>query len=96
MASMEDIAAMKINSMLNRGSKKDYYEIYELLNYYSLKDLLDFYKSKYNFSSELIVIKSLIYFEDADQEPDPKILKSVFWNEVKNKLNEEMTKAFNV
>jgi hypothetical protein len=46
MASVEDIAAMKINSTMNRGSKKDFYDIYELLNHFTFQELISFYSSK--------------------------------------------------
>lgn len=88
MASVEDIAAMKLNSTMNRGSKKDFYDIYELLKHFTLKDLISFYTSKYDFSSQLIVLKSLVYFDDAEQEPDPVSVKLTSWNSVKQKISE--------
>lgn len=88
MASVEDIAAMKFNSTMNRGSKKDFYDIYELLNHFSLQELLTLYISKYDFSSQLIVLKSLVYFDDADQEPDPVLTKPTSWEMIKKRITE--------
>jgi predicted nucleotidyltransferase component of viral defense system len=88
MASVEDIAAMKLNSTVNRGSKKDFYDIYELLNHFTLQELISFYTSKYDFSSQLIVLKSLVYFDDAELEPDPVSVKPISWNSVKQKISE--------
>ncbi len=85
-AAVEDIAAMKFNSMMNRGSKKDFFDIFELLNHFSLKDLLVFHAKKYNFSSQMTVLKSLVYFADAENEPDPVSIKSENWNTVKQKI----------
>jgi predicted nucleotidyltransferase component of viral defense system len=88
MASVEDIAAMKLNSMMNRGSKKDFYDIYELLNHFTLPELISFYTSKYDFSSQFILLKSLVYFDDAEPEPDPVSIKPTSWNLVKQKISE--------
>ncbi len=86
--SVEDIAAMKLNSTMNRGSKKYFYDIFELLNHFNLEELISFHASKYDFSSQLILLKSLIYFEDAEQEPDPVSVKNITWGAVKNKIVE--------
>ena len=71
---------------MNRGSKKDFFDIFELLNHFSLKDLLVFHAKKYNFSSQMTVLKSLVYFADAENEPDPVSIKSENWNTVKQKI----------
>ena len=89
-ASVEDIAAMKLNSTMNRGSKKDFFDICELLNHYSLQQLLTFHSEKYDFSSQMIVLKSLIYFEDAEKEPDPISTNSTSWQFVKAKIKEDV------
>jgi predicted nucleotidyltransferase component of viral defense system len=90
MASVEDIAAMKLNSTMNRGSKHDYYAIFELLNHFTLQKLISFYTSNYDFSSQLIARISLVYFEDADRDPDPVSIKETSWNSVKKKISEEV------
>ncbi|MBK7853070.1 MAG: nucleotidyl transferase AbiEii/AbiGii toxin family protein [Bacteroidetes bacterium] len=92
LASVEDIAAMKLNSTVNRGSKKDFFDVCELLKHYSLKQLLSFHSEKYDFSSQMVVLKSLVYFEDAEKEPDPVSTNSTSWQYVKVKLNEEVRK----
>ena len=87
MASVEDIAAMKLNSTMNRGAKKGFFDIYELLNHFTLEQLLAFHSRKYDFSSQLILLKSLVYFDDAEKEPDPVLIKPVNWFQVKQKIN---------
>ncbi len=81
--SMEDIAAMKLNAIANRGAKKDFYDIYALLKYYSLQELLLLFEKKYHQLNSYTVTKSLVYFVDADQEPDPVSLANVSWDEIK-------------
>jgi len=40
LASVEDISAMKLNAVSGRGSKKDFFDMYELLQHYPLEELL--------------------------------------------------------
>ena len=46
-AGIEDIGAMKINAIINRGTKKDFVDIAFLLKDYSLSTILDWFKTKY-------------------------------------------------
>jgi predicted nucleotidyltransferase component of viral defense system len=87
MASLEDIAAMKLNSIMNRGAKKDFFDLYQLLEKFTLKELISFYNLKYSFNSELILWKSLVYFDDAENEPDPVSIKNIAWCDVKDKIS---------
>lgn len=89
-SSIEDIAAMKLNSTMNRGSKKDFFDIYELLKHFPLEKILEFHSEKYNFSSRMIVLKSLVYFDDAEKEPDPVSVNSTTWELVKKKMIQEV------
>ena len=47
MASLKDIAAMKVTAIIGRGTKKDFVDIAFLLRYFSMNDILDFYSQKY-------------------------------------------------
>lgn len=69
--SVEDIAAMKLNAICGRGSKKDFYDIYALLKMFSLRELLNFYDEKYMSDNSWMALKSLQYFEDANNEESP-------------------------
>ena len=92
LSSLEDIAAMKLNAILGRGSKKDFIDLYFLLNEYSLTQILKFYNQKYLDGSEFLVVKSLTYFEDADIQPDPKMYKIFDWTICKQKIIDEVLK----
>lgn len=81
--SPEDIAAMKLNAIANRGAKKDFYDIHALLRIFSLKELLGFFEMKYSRKNPFTVIKSLCYFDDADMEPPPVSLTTTGWEEIK-------------
>jgi predicted nucleotidyltransferase component of viral defense system len=84
MYSDKDIAAMKINAILGRGMKKDFWDLFELLKLYSLNDIINFYNQKYPNQQLLISIpNALTYFEDADDSPDPIGLLGQTWEDVK-------------
>lgn len=68
----EDIAAMKINAIINSGKRlKDFVDIYFLLEKFSLNEIMTFFSKKYPHMNPLIALKSLAYFEDIDPEIDP-------------------------
>lgn len=83
MFSCEDIAAMKLNAITNRGCKKDFWDYAELLQIYSRDEMLSFYAGKYAHDSLWNIEKSLAYFDDAEGEPDPRDLRGLNWEEVK-------------
>jgi hypothetical protein len=82
-ADMKDIAAMKLAAITGRGTKKDFIDLFFLLKYYNLKELLDFYTQKYDDGSAFLVLKSLSYFEDAESDETPMMLKSHNWESIK-------------
>jgi predicted nucleotidyltransferase component of viral defense system len=88
--SIEDVAAMKLSAVLNRGAKKDFYDIYELLKHYSLHELVSFFKIKYPNTNVLMLIKSLDYFLDADVEPDPIALNKAKWIDIKEEISNQI------
>lgn len=93
LASLQDIAAMKLNAITNRGMKKDFWDIGTLLGIFSLKDMLMFYQIKYPTSSLWQVEKSLCWFEDAENELTEIIdLKGTHWQTIKQSILSETKK----
>ena len=90
--SMEDIAAMKLNSITTRGSKKDFYDLHELLRHFSIGQLFEFFCKKYDATLLFTVLKSLTYFDDADAEPAPVLIKKAEWDTVKQTIVSEVQK----
>jgi len=86
LASLPDIAAMKLNAISNRGGKKDFWDLDSLLERFSKEDLFSFFQKKYPHGSSWALEKSLVYFEDAESEPDPVTLKKISWPEVKSNI----------
>lgn len=91
--SVDDIAPMKLDAITGRGSKKDFYDLYFLLERYTLPEILDLYSSKYPHSTLFHVIKSLTWFEDAEVQALPDVLlKKVTWEQVKKRIEQAVSK----
>ncbi|MBQ0142349.1 MAG: nucleotidyl transferase AbiEii/AbiGii toxin family protein [Prevotellaceae bacterium] len=82
-----DIAAMKVNAIIGRGTRKDFIDIAFLLKKYSLSQILHFYFSKYPEASIFLASKSLAYFDDADNDPMPFMLNEETWDEIKQYIS---------
>lgn len=96
-ASLRDIAAMKIDAISSRGIKRDFIDLYFICQQQlPLREILDFYDRKYGgLASNLIHIqKSLVYFVDAEASHMPQMLKEINWNHVKSFFEREV-KALN-
>ena len=89
LATIQDIAAMKLNAIIGRGSKKDFIDLFFILKDYSLATLMEFYSKKYHDGSTFLVLKSLTYFEDADSEEMPFMFKNITWQAVKENIKKE-------
>lgn len=86
LASPKDIAAMKVNAVMGRGTKKDFIDIYFLLQHYSFEQLMQFYLEKYADGSEYRALLSMTYFDDADLQPIPYMFSDVTWESIKEKI----------
>jgi len=86
LVSKKDIAAMKLNAIAGRGSKKDFFDAFQLLNEFTLTEMLTFYSQKYPNGSEFMVLKSMLYFDDAENEPDPLMIIPISWEDVKERI----------
>jgi hypothetical protein len=93
LASIKDIAAMKLAAITNRGTKKDFIDIALIINKIGLSQMMKYYKEKYPDGMEMMVLRSLVYFEDAEPQPDPVMLIPYNWGEIKNLIIHE-TKRF--
>lgn len=75
LASKEDIAAMKVNSITGNGTRvKDFIDIYFLLKEFSFAQLIEFYKIKYKTRNDFHAIKSLTWFDEIIAEAWPNML----------------------
>jgi predicted nucleotidyltransferase component of viral defense system len=90
LASPKDIAALKVNAIEGRGTKKDFVDIYVLLQHYSLDEILEFYKQKYPNYSIFRALRSLTYFEDAEPQAMPKLFIPDTWEQMKKCITEKV------
>lgn len=86
LASTKDIAAMKLAAIMDRGTKKDFVDMYFLnKNNITIDQAFKFYEKKYkSFSNNLYsLITSLSYFDDAEKTEMPEMLIKTSWEDVK-------------
>lgn len=95
LASPKDIAAMKINAIEGRGTKKDFIDIYFLLQHYTLHEILTFYQQKYPENSIFRALMSLSYFEDAETQIMPVMYVPISWDEIKTTIQSQVNQYSN-
>lgn len=94
-ADVKDIAPMKIAAISSRGTKRDFVDLYFIIEkekIFTLEEVLRLYDEKFKALKEnkIHILKSLVYFEDADNEKTPKMIKDVVWKNVKKFFREEL------
>ena len=94
-ASLTDLAAMKLDTVINRGAKRDFIDLYFLAKKYGLEALLEFYERKFENLQDraLMIKKGLIYFEMADKEYMPEMLVPADWKQIKSWFIQEVRKV---
>jgi hypothetical protein len=95
LAGKKDIAAMKLSAITGRGTKKDFIDLFYLLREFTLEEMMGYYKKKFPEASEFLVLKSLNYFGDAENDETPNIFEEITWPEIKNFLKVEITDYLN-
>ena len=85
-ADLRDIGLMKLQAVTNRGSRKDFVDLFTLLKTGpSLSDYLQLLPRKYGPGrlNPYQVATSLTYFDDAEAEPLPRMLEPFEWSACK-------------
>ncbi|MEO0050861.1 MAG: hypothetical protein ABIK42_06940 [candidate division WOR-3 bacterium] len=86
-ADWRDIMAEKFKTLSQRGSRKDFYDIYAcfVIKQLTIEQGVGFLKNRFAGTdiNYYHILKSLVYFEDADKEPEIATLLPFNWNEVK-------------
>ena len=94
LASPKDIAAMKVNAVIGRGTKKDFVDIFFLLRHYSFDEIMQFYQQKYTDGSEYRALLSMTYFADAESQPMPFMFEQADWETIKDVIKRQV-EAYN-
>lgn len=87
LASLQDIACMKLSAVVQRGSKKDFIDLFALgREGFQLSVMLGWYGTKFGVEDIGHVLYALAYFDDADRERMPRMLWDLDWREVKEAI----------
>ena len=88
LADWRDILAEKFKTVSQRGSRKDFYDIYAAYAVGSLTIAQGVELLRRRFGATGLnyyhVLKSLVYFDDAETEPEPVLLKPLNWPQVRD------------
>jgi len=89
LASLEEIAAMKIDVVSRGGRKKDFWDIHELMEVFSIENMLHLHEERYPYSHDKQeIITNFSSFENADIDFDPICLRRKYWEIIKLDLIE--------
>ena len=90
-AAVVDIGLMKLDALISRGSRKDFYDLYFIARHIPLTELLKLGETKYPHARdfELMAVESLVLFENADQDVQPTLLVDVPWPEARHFFTEQ-------
>lgn len=84
LASLDDLATMKLSAIAGRGSRKDFVDIYALgKGFQALSEMLHAYQRRYRIADVGHLLYALAYFDDAEREPMPELLWDVSWREIR-------------
>ncbi|MBI3831042.1 MAG: nucleotidyl transferase AbiEii/AbiGii toxin family protein [Planctomycetes bacterium] len=87
LASPRDLACMKLVAIVQRGSKKDFTDIFALgRRSLPLPAMLDAYQEKYKVRDVSEVLWALTYFDDAEASAMPVMLWKENWKAIKKQI----------
>ena len=93
LADPRDIAVMKVLAIGGRGSRKDFVDLYfHLTAGGTLESVLTLVRKRFTDvdHDEYHLLKSLTFFDDAEREPVPRMIRDVDWGDVKTRLRDEV------
>jgi predicted nucleotidyltransferase component of viral defense system len=79
LASVEDIIAMKMAAIIQRGTRRDFIDIFYLMGMYNVGQILEFTKRKFSGYQDVMALKALVYFDE-----------NFSWEAAKRKIFEEV------
>jgi hypothetical protein len=92
MYSSADISAMKIQAILGKAKKKDFWDLHELLQHYTLQQLIDWHKQKY--PSQMLAISiphAITYYAEAEESETPVSFKNQTWEMIKKEISKTVS-----
>lgn len=90
-ASIEDVAAMKLETIADGGRKKDFWDIHELLNKYSIDEMIEFYLNRYPYGlSKDKLLQKVVDFSASEDDFTPNCYRGKAWELIKLDLIKEV------
>ena len=90
-ADVRDLATMKLLAAVQRGTKRDFVDLYALIESgQRLPDMLSDFAARFGVPDPVSVLRALVYFEDAETDPMPDMLTAMTWNAVRTRLEQEV------
>ena len=91
LATIEEIGAMKLAAIIDRGTRKDLVDLYFILQHTQLENLYKAAAIKYARvrSFAISATRALAYFEDAEAQPMPRMLDRTPWTKMKRFLEHQ-------
>lgn len=87
MASLHDLGAMKLAAVAQRGSRKDFVDVWALVQHgIDLGQMLALYQKKFATDDIAHLLMALSYFDDAELEPMPVMLIDVAWSDIQKAI----------
>jgi predicted nucleotidyltransferase component of viral defense system len=85
LGNLEDIIPMKIMSLSQRGLKKDFSDVFEILNRFQLVEVKSMIQSHYGDRNIDFyhLANAFTYFDDAENGPDIESINNSKWSEIK-------------
>lgn len=96
--SLEDIAAMKLIAITQRGKRRDFIDFYYLLKIFDLRQIMETTEKKYPEFDPYHGLRSLLYFKDADDDPEISRIKifdnELSWKKVKIEIEKKVKEFY--
>lgn len=94
-ASLEGLACMKLSAIASRGMARDFWDLHALLEHgvarRALDEALRLYQRKFADDDIGHVVRSLVYFGDADAAPLPLGLAALDWVRIKQSFERQVS-----
>jgi predicted nucleotidyltransferase component of viral defense system len=89
LASIEEIGAMKLAAIIDRGTRKDLIDLYYILQQFNLENIFEVASIKYAKVGTFAVsaTRALAYFDEAEALPMPRMLDKTPWSKMRKFLN---------
>lgn len=86
-ASLDDLACMKLAAVAQRGSRKDFVDVYALgLRHRPLREMIELYRRKYSTDDIGHLLYALSYFDDAERDPMPRMRWPDPWDAIRKAI----------